>query len=301
MTTETTTTTPTTEQAGGNAEAQPKKTDFVLASEEKVQAETEAAKAAEAPPKKAPPAGDDEPDTDTETAQDDAAQKKKRPGGWQRKIEKLEAENAALKAAGGPTQKDPLNPTPVTDLKKPVPTDFKIYDDYVDAVADWKAQTAVQKALKERDDKVQTDASKKERSEKAEKFNQQKDESRKLHEDFDDVLSEFDDVPVHPEIGNALLDSDHGAEVAYYLAKNSDEFDKLNQPHVSKVTVRRAIDAIEAKLSAQSPDKKSEPVKTSKAPPPVAPVGKGKSSGSVDPETADYETYKAWRLKNKTR
>ena len=101
-------------------------------------------------------------------------------------------------------------------------------------------------------------------------------------QDFDDVMSEFvadyGNINV-PEVIQVAMESDVGPQLAYHLAKNTQDFERIAKlpPH------RRLLELgkLEDRISAQS--QKSAPVretkKVSEAPKPVQPV---KGSGKVE-------------------
>ena len=105
-------------------------------------------------------------------------------------------------------------------------------------------------------------------------------EFRQVQPDFDQVFQDFvedyGDIQV-PEIVQAAMESQYGPQMAYYLAKNPGEIERIgNLP-----SHRRLIEMgkIELKVSAQ--EKKPEPKKVvSKAPAPVEPV---RGTGRVEP------------------
>lgn len=228
---------------------------------------------------------------------------KKPTNGYKKTIEKLKAENESLKRMQSgqqpPQQSTPAKPA-VVDDGKPKVTDFQTHEAFVEALTDWKAKAIVGDEFKKREDAVQKTEAQKKHQEKIDSFEKQKEAAKEVHPDFDEVLSQFDDIPVNPAIHGAMLDSDKGAEIAYYLASNPEEFEKLNSRGMGILEVNRAIAKIEARLE-NSVIEKVEPVikvkTTSRAPEPIEPVGKAKSAGVFDPNTADPDDYIKWRWK----
>ena len=121
-------------------------------------------------------------------------------------------------------------------------------------------------------------------------------ESKKRHEDYDDVVSEFVEsgsTPRHVEA--AILEADRPAEVTYYLATHPEEAESIAA--MSPFRAGIAIGKIEARL-AQAPALK----KQSAAPEPIAPVKpKGKPQEGLS-DDLDSDTWaKRWREKQKTK
>lgn len=111
--------------------------------------------------------------------------------------------------------------------------------------------------------------------EEATKTWQQKEETvRTRYPDYDEVIEEASDVFVSQNAIDAILDSNLGAEIRYYLAKNPDEAEATRG--MSPLAAIRHIGKIEAKIELA---KSTNPtVKASSAPPPVKPL---KATGSA--------------------
>ncbi len=280
--------------AGGNAAAEPTeiKRDYVIESsqpEVKAEPAKEIPKAAE--PTKTEGAEGDEAETDNTT---DTGEGKKKRTGYQRKLDARDKEIARLNAelAGRPTagEKAPEKAAAAAD-GEPKPEDFQTWGEYTKALAKHETKTAI----KEAEEKRTNDARKAEETKtiqaKVETYKGQVTEARKVHEDFDDALNEYEG-PQSEDLHKAIINSDHGAEVAYWLAKNPDEAETMRT--MDKDALNRFIGRIEAKIE-QGKVKEPPVVKTTKAPPPIKPVGKGAASESTDfPENGTYEEKKAW-------
>lgn len=268
--------------SGGNAVDKPKN-DYVVQDKEQVKASE--VKAEE--PKKAII-----PEEQVED-QDQGEGKKSRRGGWQRKIEKLESELAALRANKTEQPKIEKPAEPAKD-DEPKPDDYKSWDDYNRALVKWEAKETIKQALDDRDKKAEekskADKARTERQTQVERYEDGIEKAREVHEDFDEIIENYDG-PLTNEMQRELLASDVGPEIAYYLAKPENR--KLAED-ISKMTVGGMIKEfgrIEAKLE-KSPV--TPAVKTTKAPQPITPV-KQKSSGTLEfREGMPYEDFKRW-------
>lgn len=230
----------------------------------------------------------------------DQGKVKKPTSGFKKKIARLEAENAELRAKqSGQPQQPPAEalkkPEQVAD-GKPKLEDFESHEAWTEALVDWKSELKLgEQKQKEENAKLKTEF-----DAKISSYEEKKAAAQEKFKDFDEVMSEFDDVPVNPAIHAALLDADDGPGVAYYLATNPEEFEKLNDPKLSILSVNKMIAKIEAKLETTEEPKAAEiKKKVSAAPPPITPVTKGKSSGVFDPNTADFDDYRAHRIKER--
>ncbi len=256
--------------------------------------DAEDAKAKPAEPAKVEPEPDIETDDEEhETSSEGEPKRKKRGGGWQKKIARLEAENARLRQLEPTTQ-------PVTKaLEEPKPEDYpNDWDGFRKAERAYDRQVAKQEALEAFESKQRETEGKKEFEVKKTTFNQKQDEARQVYADYDEALAEFDDVPVNPAIHQAMLESDVGAEIAYHLAKNPELFEKLNDPNLSVVTLGRELGKIEASLEGKNSGKVAA-VRTSKAPPPISPVKPSAVTSNKSLEEVDYEEYYARRQKER--
>lgn len=126
-------------------------------------------------------------------------------------------------------------------------------------------------------------------------------------EDFHDVLDEFKDVPICPEIVEVVTSSDVGPQMAYHLAKNVSEAERINKlPPAQRYM---ALGRLEAQMAGlvETPKKATSDKKVfSKAPAPVDAVSK-RASGKVldinDPNIsyADYDRLRKEQLKKKNK
>ena len=107
------------------------------------------------------------------------------------------------------------------------------------------------------------------------------------HADFAEVVAEAD-MPLSPALQRGILSSEHGAAIAYHLAKHPDEAAQI--AGMDPVDQLRALGRLEARF-----EKTPEPVKpkaTTKAPKPPSPVtGTSAAVPRIDGdiEFAEYE------------
>lgn len=221
-----------------------------------------------------------ESDADAETE----AEEKPKKRGFARRVEKLNARIAAreqeleywksVALRGGEVPQSQPQQQPVADTK-PKFSDFNDLEAYTEAVTDWKLNRALQQAQQQSQVQSLTQT-----------YEQRLAQYKTEVADFDDVMSDFveeyGDMNV-PEIVQVAMESNVGPQLAYYLAKNTEEVERIAKlpPH------RRLLELgkLEDKLSQP---KTSKPVaesvkKVTAAPAPVKPVrGTGKIESSTD-------------------
>lgn len=226
------------------------------------------------------------PETTENQAEDEAKDepvKPKRPGGLTRKLMKAEAEAAVLRAENERLKQPTQQPSPQQPNGEPRLDQFQDYESYMRSLIRWENQ---QEAIK-RDNqaKVQT-------------YRQKQEAARQRYADYDDVINDYDG-PISPSVEQAVVESDFGGDLSYYLGNNPDVIDRLNA--MSPVQVGREIAKIERQLEAKLNTTKAEisPAKVTKAPAPVAPVGSAKTASTVSPDDMDFEAYKVWRARQR--
>lgn len=254
-----------------------------------------------------------------EAKEDSEKDKPRKKGGFQRRIDKLNARNTAIQqqleywkeqalkgakldSKDKPAEKSDAPKGEANQAGKPDPDKFDTHAEYVEALTDWKLEQR-EKAAREKaeQDRIKTEQETliKSHTERVKAFTEKT-------KDFHEVLEQVDDVPVSPTVEHILLSSENGPELMYELAKNRADYERINK--LSPVAAAREIGKIEAKIaaskSASSETKKQEPKKLTQAPKPIAPVGgsKGTVEKSIDdPELsfAEYERLRREQMKRR--
>lgn len=160
---------------------------------------------------------------------------------------------------------------------------FEDYEAYIEARAEWKAEQALLKH-REAEKKQSVEQTRATEAQKLQARYQDTVEAARVElPDFDEVVGEAD-IPITDAMRDAILDSPLGAKLTYHLAKHPEEVERIAR--MSPVQQLKAIGVIEASLSS--------PVKTTKAPAPIKPIG-GASSVSRDPSRMSMDEYVVWR------
>lgn len=103
--------------------------------------------------------------------------------------------------------------------------------------------------------------------------------------DFADVVGESE-APTTPQMSQAIIESDAGADILYYLAQHPDEAKAIAR--LSPIRQITEIGKLEIKVSTPVVRKPSE------TPPPVTPVG-AKAKAERDPDKMPYKEWVKWR------
>lgn len=245
--------------------------------------------------------------------EDSDSEKPKRPTqGFKKRIDKLRArasraeqeleywKNLALKEKGAadPKKEEVEKPKPAAESNKPNPDDFETHSEYVEALTDWKL---------EQREKARSEKQEKERLQKEQETVLQTHSDRvkafsKEVKDYEEVIAEIDDIVFPAAALDAITSSELGPQIAYELAKNREEAERIAK--LPPGQVYREIGKLEAKLEARaSASVKPEPKKTTQAPPPPTPIGSGKSTVPKrleDAKTqAEYEAIRREQMKRR--
>ena len=174
--------------------------------------------------------------------------------------------------------------------EKPNPDKFGSYDEYVEALADWKADQRVAESFKRRDAERSQAAEARAAEAKAQAWAERQSEFREATPDYDAVIGKSA-VQVAPHVVDALLDSESGPELAYHLAKRPETVKRINA--LSPLSAARELGRIEATLSnPAAPQFKP----ASKAPAPITPA-RSSAPAAVDLASANMDQYIAARRK----
>ncbi len=174
--------------------------------------------------------------------------------------------------------------------EKPNPDKFGSYDEYVEALADWKADQRVAESFKRRDAERSQAAEARAAEAKAQAWAERQSEFREATPDYDAVVGKSA-VQIAPHVVDTLLDSESGPELAYHLAKRPETVKRINA--LSPLSAARELGRIEATLSnPAAPQIKP----ASKAPAPITPV-RSSAPAAVDLASANMDQYIAARRK----
>lgn len=147
--------------------------------------------------------------------------------------------------------------------QRPAPENFEKYDDYIDALTDWKAEQAVAKRL-------EADSTRKVAETRAQTFAERQTQARAAMPDYDEVVG-GSDTPIANHVGEVILESDLGPQLAYHFAKNPDALMRLN--NMSPTAAAREIGRLEATLFTKPAAPAAPTKKVSNTPAPAGTLG----------------------------
>lgn len=196
---------------------------------------------------------------------------------WRRLAQQL------METQGKPKEEAPEPPQP-----KPSEDQYTDYSQYLEALADWKADQKIKAHLSEAENRRQQEAQQRTQQEKVQGFQAKAAEFAKEHPDYH-VVAENPNVPISQPMFDAIVESDMGPQIAYHLGQHPEEASRISS--MSDYGAARELGKLEAQLSI--PPKP----KTSQAPDPVDPVGGGSERNAKDPEKMTTAEWMAWRNK----
>ncbi len=173
---------------------------------------------------------------------------------------------------------------------KPQPSQYASYDEYVDAVTDWKVDQKLKarETEQQKTDRTQRDVSK--ANERTQALADRLMTDGKDIEDFEEVMETItaDRFPVSAAMRDYLEEAERPALVAQWLAENPDQARRIYG--MNSAAAVRELDKV-------AKDFAPKPARTTTAPPPVPTVG-GRAVVTKDPEKQSMEEYAVeWRAR----
>lgn len=189
--------------------------------------------------------------------------------------------------------KEPEQPAKPAEEGEPKRENYESYEAYIEARAEWRADRKwEEKEAKKREEEAKT-RTQSEQQKLETSFREKAKAVAKELEDFEDVM-ESSDAPMTQQMADAILTSELGPKIAYHLAKNPEEAQRIATLPAARQAAE--IGKLEARLEGETkkPEPKKEP---SKAPDPIEPVGARSASASDRPsDKDDIETWQKKRL-----
>jgi hypothetical protein len=209
------------------------------------------------------------------------------PRGVQKRIDRLTRDKYRLQAELEVVRKQAPQPEPQQrpETGEPKADQFKSYEEYLDARAEWKAERRVEKRLGELRDNAQRQAGRAEQEKLQSQWEKRVSEALTTYDDFEEVALS-PEVPISEPMMAAILRSPKGADVAYHLGKNHDLAAQIAALDPIGAAIR--IGELAASLTRPTPKK------TTGAPPPINPVG-GRATTSTDPAQMTDAEFAKWR------
>lgn len=247
-------------------------------------------------------------DEHEEESKEEQKDKPKKKGGFQRRIDKLNARIAARdqeleywkqlatkqKDAGAPEQKTEKVEAKPDPSGKPSADNFETHADYIEALTDWKMEMR-DKSKAQEQEKSKLESEHKTRMESH--FERVKSFAEST-EDYAEVVDGAD-IQFSAAAVEVITSSELGPQMIYELAKDRKEAERIAK--LSPIAAARELGKLEAKLSlkASEPEKKPEQKTITKAPKPIEPVGTGRTAvtKSLDDPGLSQKEYERLRRK----
>lgn len=245
---------------------------------------------------------------ESETSETEGEEQRKFGKGFEKRIKKLSQRAAkaeqekdywrdvALKNQNSSKAEEPRGAAAKSADGKPTQDKFDTHEEWLAAIADWK----IEQRLNAQEAKVKASELQSKQQSLADSFQKKVVDFKKSNTDWDEVMEDIDDIPLSITVREVLLHSDVGPELAYELAKNPKDLERICS--LGAIDAARELGRIEARLSKSSG---TQETKTTKASPPITPVG-AKAVGAVkksisDPDIpfADYEKLRREQMRKR--
>lgn len=179
---------------------------------------------------------------------------------------------------------EPAKPEPVKPTVKPTPEKYASTEEYIEAVAEWKAG----QIFEDRQRQFHEDRTKQANAKAAQDYAQREEVARVAYSDFDDVVYN-PQVPITEAMAAAIQHSDRGPDLAYFLGKNPQEAARIAQ--YSPFLQAKELGRLEAKL----PDRPAPAQTEAPAPIPAAkPTGGKPVYDTTDPRSTKHMSATDW-------
>ena len=228
----------------------------------------------------------------TEQAKQDDDEDHRVPKGVQKRIDRLTQEKYRLRAEleflrSQQQQPQSQQQAPQTEQQTQAPKleQYGSIEEYLEALADFKASQKFDQVSKERQAKESQSRQQQEAAKLHEGYAKQTEQARQAYDDFDEVV-ENPSLPITKAMAEAIMRSNNGADVAYYLGKNPDQAARLANldPFSAAVEIGRIAATVV----------RPQPRKASNAPPPIQPVG-ARATPVTDPDKMSTDEWLKWR------
>ena len=180
--------------------------------------------------------------------------------------------------------------------EEPKPEMFNDMFEYARALAEYTAD----KKLMERDKEEKARQAKAEQEAKFQAWADRVNAAKNELPDFDDMV-QSSDVRVSDPVRDAIIESENGPKILYWLAENTDFAKKLAD--MSVVSAVREIGKIEARFEKAKDTEPKPVVGKSKAPAPINPLRGAVNTvdANMDADGNFHGTYQQWKAARSSR
>lgn len=165
--------------------------------------------------------------------------------------------------------------------------------DYADAKAAWSAKQAVSEALAAEAQKTEQRQIEEGQKQAREAYQARVTKTSEKYADYKEV-AESPNVTVTIAMAQAIMHSQHGPEIQYFLGKNPEEAKRISTLNPAEQLVELGL--VVGKLSAPAPDPKPKPI-VSSAPKPIKTLEAKSETVEKDPSEMSMEEYAVYARK----
>jgi len=196
------------------------------------------------------------------------------------KIRGLETELARTKTA--PEAKPEIAKPESVSEGKPVLDTFDTYEAFIEALSDWKAdQRDLKRAAEETARKADEES-----KVLAKAWTDRQAAAKATYADYDEALEDVDDIVFPSSVRHALSAHEAGPELAYQLAKNRPEAERISKLDPIAAVLALGVFAAKSIKSEAAPQPK---LKVSSAPEPITPASKPSASRALRIDDPDID------------
>jgi hypothetical protein len=203
------------------------------------------------------------------------------------RAEQLERELAALRSPKTPDAPAAVQYTRPKPTEDEIGSRYRTHADFVEDLAEWKwEQREVSRARAEAQTKHQT-----EYQTEIAAYEKRTIDARTRYADFDEKVTTPLPTPLTATIGDFLLSSEHGPDLAYYLATHHDDYRRISA--LSQGRAWAELGKLETSVASKLSEPKTPPAPpVTKAPAPIPPI----ASGAITPTKSLDELAKTAAL-----
>ena len=171
---------------------------------------------------------------------------------------------------------------------KPVAANFTTYEEYVEALTDWKIEAR---------DALKAEATARETQQAT--VRTQVAAAKQRYADYDDVVN--NDLPISAAMAEVMVGSEHGADIAYFLGRNPDVLAAVAK--MSPAATGAALARIEAGLNLETSvtPPKTPKIAQSKAPAPPKTLVGGGGNADAEPDPKNFTAWNKWADREEKR
>ena len=200
----------------------------------------------------------------------------------------------------------PAETPPVTEDVRPESGDFKTYEDYIEALTDWKAEKAARGAearVEARLKKQETDAAKEAQAAAGREaanaamaaHKERLDAAKVANPEFDAIIAANADIRLTGPMEHTILHSEVGPELMIHLCENRVDYQRLR--NMVPGDALRELGKLEARYEGEKVPTGTPltPTPVTRARAPIKPVGATPTENTADPAKMSYQDFKKLR------